>query len=200
MIVLIALITLALAVPASAACPGACPAPGGGAARTDCYVEFDGLTLNHPAAKPKRVRCTDGDPTCDTDGVVNGACRFVAAVCLNNTDPRLPKCESPGLLSVRVRNPQKAFDLQLDALERATTSLGLPGGPTACTQTIPVYVKLKGKKKFKPTTRRLHTTAKATNGRRDVDDVPLTCVPSPTLPVPGAQYARAQVVIGRRPS
>src|SRR5262245_5576777 len=185
-----ALVVLALALPASAACPGACPAPGGGGARTDCYVEFDGLAPNQPAAKPRQVRCTDGDPACDTDGTVNGACRFVASVCLNNTDPRFPKCQSPGLLSVRVRNPAKGFDNQLDAIERAATSLGLPGNPSQCTQTIPIYVQLKGKKKFRRTTRRLHTTARATNGRRDVDDVPLTCLPSATMPSPGAQYAK----------
>ena len=75
-----ALVLLALALPAAAACPGDCPVQGGGGARTDCYVEFDGLAPNEPAAKPKRVRCTDGDPACDTDGVVNGACRFVASV------------------------------------------------------------------------------------------------------------------------
>ena len=189
-----ALALLVLTTAANAACPGSCPVPGGGPARTDCYVEFDGLTLNHPAAKPRRIKCVDGDPVCDTDGVVNGSCRFVAAVCLNNTDSRLPRCTSPGLLSVKVRNPAKSFDLQLDALERATTSLGLPGSTSACTQTIPVYVPLKGKKKFKPTTRRLHTVARATNGRRDVDDIPLTCLPSTAFPAPGTKYAQARVI------
>src|SRR6185436_17898897 len=92
-----AVVALAFAVPASAACPGACPVPGGGPKRTDCYVQFGGLAPNLPAAKPRRVRCADGDPTCDTDGVVNGACRFVVSACLNTTDSRFPTCQSPGL-------------------------------------------------------------------------------------------------------
>jgi hypothetical protein len=168
--------------------------PGGGPARTDCYVEFDGLAPNVPPAHPKRVRCTDGDPACDTDGQVNGSCRFVAAVCFNNTDPRLARCQSPGLLSFKVRNPDKTFDVQLAALETAATGLGLPGTAAKCTAAIPVYVPLKGKKRYKATTRRLHTVARSTAGRRDVDDVPLTCVPSATLPAPGTHYARAKVV------
>jgi hypothetical protein len=32
--------------------------------------------LNYPAATPRRIRCTDGNPACDTDGQVNGSCRF----------------------------------------------------------------------------------------------------------------------------
>src|SRR5262249_7170077 len=169
-----AVVALGLVSVASAACPDSCPVPGGGPKRTDCYVEFDGLEPNLPAAKPRRVRCTDGATACDTDGVVDGAGRFVVSTCLTTRDARFPSCQSPGLLSVRVRNPQKTFDRQLDALERATTALGLPGAQQKCTASVPVYVKLKGKKKFKPTTARLHTVAKATNGPRDVDDVPLT--------------------------
>ena len=56
-----AIVALGFVSLASADCPDSCPVPGGGPKRTDCYVQFGGLTPNLPAAKPRRVRCTDGD-------------------------------------------------------------------------------------------------------------------------------------------
>src|SRR5262245_55108609 len=52
------LLVLALLAPAT---PGAARAPGGGNPATDCYAEFDGVSAN-------RVVCSDGDPSCDSDG------------------------------------------------------------------------------------------------------------------------------------
>ena len=51
---------------------------GGGSKRRDCLVTFD-AAVNLPSAKPKHVRCTDGDPACDSDGVVNGIARSISA-------------------------------------------------------------------------------------------------------------------------
>ena len=41
-----------------------------------------------------RVTCVDGDPACDADGV-EGQCTFHVALCLNNTDARLPCTPAP---------------------------------------------------------------------------------------------------------
>jgi hypothetical protein len=51
--------------------------------------------------------CTDGDPSCDADGVVNDECRFRVAVCFLGTDARLPKCVgSTGVASYTLNSPR----------------------------------------------------------------------------------------------
>src|SRR5579862_1132598 len=55
------------------------PGPG----KTGCYAEFDVAgatdTKNHQT-------CTDGDPTCDTDGQCQGSCTFFIQLCVNQTN------------------------------------------------------------------------------------------------------------------
>ena len=59
---------------------GLIPGPG---KTTGCYAEFDvaGATTtdNHQT-------CTDGDPTCDTDGQCEGTCTFFIQLCVNQTN------------------------------------------------------------------------------------------------------------------
>src|SRR5262249_23523882 len=60
--------------------------PGGGPARSDCYVELNVVGIESPGPDVRGgrvVSCTDGDP-CDTDGECgNGSCTFSVAVCIN---------------------------------------------------------------------------------------------------------------------
>ena len=58
---------------------GLIPGPG----KTGCYAEFDvaGATTTDP-----HQNCTDGDPTCDTDGQCQGACTFFIQLCVNQTN------------------------------------------------------------------------------------------------------------------
>jgi hypothetical protein len=62
---------------------------GGGLVDTDCTVGFEGLS---PTDGASGVVCTDGDPSCDADGVVDGTCRFDLRVCTrlasSDCDPR----------------------------------------------------------------------------------------------------------------
>src|SRR5258706_3446039 len=62
--------------------------PGGGPARSDCYIELDvtGATKVTKKRKMTIVACPDGDPTCDTDGVANNTCVFTVALCPNQTN------------------------------------------------------------------------------------------------------------------
>src|SRR5262245_46160503 len=94
----VAMAALAFAVPAGAACPGSGCLPGGGPAKTDCVVELDGVGTS------KRIRCEDGDPACDTDGVANGSCRLVVRACFNVSDPALPRCTPTDVASFTVKN------------------------------------------------------------------------------------------------
>src|SRR5262245_25114772 len=108
-----------LALPAA----GGAAVAGGGSRRSDCYVEFEGLPSDR-----RSVRCTDGDGTCDADGIPNGRCRFVITPCLNVVDAKLKRCTPDGVTDFRVRKtkPGKPFSAALDRLERAVLSLGLP--------------------------------------------------------------------------
>src|SRR5205814_5056018 len=58
--------------------------PGGGAKSSDCYIELDVFGVTDPTKN--HITCTDGDPTCDTDGKCDGTCTFSMAVCVNETN------------------------------------------------------------------------------------------------------------------
>ena len=68
---------------------------GGGSKRTDCLVELSASGLGFPGGKAvfKGATCADGDP-CDA----TGACLFTPMVCLNQSDPALPKCTTPAVV------------------------------------------------------------------------------------------------------
>jgi len=70
--------------------------PGGGPAKSDCYVEL-GVTGTSGIAvlSSHIVSCRDGDAACDTDGVANGMCVFTVAVCANQTN--VTGCSSTSL-------------------------------------------------------------------------------------------------------
>src|SRR5262249_48657273 len=82
--------------------------PGGGPARSDCYVELQVVGIDNPGPDLRSgrvVSCPDGDP-CDTDGECgNGSCTFGVAVCINQTDPNLPACHPPTGLQNLFVNP-----------------------------------------------------------------------------------------------
>jgi hypothetical protein len=69
--------------------------PGGGRPATDCLLEWDVVDPDEypPVTRtglPNPIRtCVDGDPRCDRDGGVTGACAFALAACVNVTDLRL---------------------------------------------------------------------------------------------------------------
>ena len=68
----------------------------GGKGKADCYSEFEVTNV----ATAKSVLCMDNDPTCDTDTTC-GQCTIGVALCLNQTDPNVPKCTPhPPLTSV----------------------------------------------------------------------------------------------------
>ena len=92
---------------------------GGGGARNDCLLVFD-APVNDPPAKPKRIRCTDGDPACDADGVVDGQCVFAIGVCANSTFDAA-RCTSSGVNLITVAdaddNGDPKFDPDFQALQ-----------------------------------------------------------------------------------
>lgn len=187
--------SLAAASAGWAACPGECSAPGKGSQATECIVEFDGITFNYPVGHEKQLRCTDGDPSCDEDGLANGVCKVSLAACLNNTDSRYPACTPTDVGVLELKNKpigHPKHDAQIQALQDAVNALGLPTAAAVCTDletfTVPLKAKASGFKKGKL---RLVSKAYTTGGTKDVDKIKIFCEPNPIFPGPNSGYARA---------
>lgn len=181
----VAVLVLACAPrPVWAACPGACPIPGGGGGNSDCLAEFDGMVPNAPAHRPKYVRCVDGDPSCDRDGVADGVCSFEIRVCFNNFDSRFPRCEPLETYFfdiVGTLSEHPSFDPQKRALILAAGELLRTDDPL-CTPLLPWTVELRrgGLQAATEIIRsEAHGTVPRNNPRTDRDTVKAVCLPSP---------------------
>ncbi len=164
---LVALVAVVCARDANAACPTDCVG-GGKLASTDCFVEFAGLQTADES-------CTDGDPGCDADGIVNGVCSFPLSLCLNVAGD--PVCPASGLSSVPTVRPAKGAVAA--ALQQALAALD-PAQP-ACTTpgvAVPLVAGLNG---VKPQTVKLAVMAKS-GSKRDRNKLRLTCRPSSAAP------------------
>src|SRR5438094_986593 len=76
----------------------------GGTGRADCYSEFEVDNV----ATARSVKCMD-NTACDADTTC-GQCTIGVALCLNQTDPNVPKCTPhPPLTSVTVTTPHPPF-------------------------------------------------------------------------------------------
>ncbi len=180
----VALTALAFAGSAAAQCPPDCPVKGGGDAATDCHLELasEAIRLNSPFYNPndikpaKEIRCFDGDPGCDLDGVANNSCTFDVDVCLRNADPSLPSCTAANVTVVDVLGSTTKYP-GLAALQSDIDAL-LPASTNVCTTDNSVVVPLKGptsKGEFKAAKFSFKTTATA--GTDDKDGVKFVCVP-----------------------
>ena len=147
-------------------CAFAARVAGGGTPSSDCYAVLD---TAGGSTRPGdiRITCTDGDPSCDGDGVCgNGACDFSVRVCVNVEG--MPGCIAPAAL---------------DRLKVKTGILGLPTslvGPQCGDYTTdPVAVRTR-RGGTTPGQIVLRVTARALGGsgpRRDKDRYVLICAP-----------------------
>src|SRR5262249_25762316 len=121
---------------------------GGGGSRADCLLALD-APINDTIGKPKKVRCADGDPSCDADGIVNGECLFRIGVCANSTfDPN--RCTLAGVDSIAVDhaldNGDPKFDPDFQALQtRIDSQIETPTSVAdRCTAPASIGVPLQG--------------------------------------------------------
>ena len=155
--------------------------PGGTDARDECLVEWSvsapsTLRLRGGVALPTgKIVCTDGDPTCDLDGV-NGRCTFEVAPCAPTADARLPLCTPATLDAVQlvqpnaVREPEAAPALAASLASLAT--LPVPGAAaTTCGHAVPLTVELGGRARAVKTV----ATRASVGKRRDADRLQLVC-------------------------
>jgi hypothetical protein len=165
---------------------------GGGSSKTDCLLVLD-TPINDPIDKPKRIRCTDGDPACDADATVNGTCVFPTAVCANSSY-NLADCTLVGLdtavIDHSADNGDKKFDPEYQALQsRIDNEVELPNlDPDDCSGFTNISVDVKGpfpgkacrrgKKKMKV---RSQSTSMAGKRFKDNDTLKMFCEPAPLM-------------------
>lgn len=171
---------------------------GGGSARMDCLTVFD-APANIPVKRPKHIRCTDGDPTCDADGIVNGTCEFPIAVCANSTFN--PGCSMSSVQAITVDHAiddgDPKFDPDSQALQaRIHNDIDPPTTDTGqCTAPSTFRVTIRGPFSAgvcKPSKRvvKITTISGLIQGKvyRDVDRLKIRCDPAPAGCSPQALF------------
>ena len=132
--------------------------PGGKNSRSDCYIELD----VQGASGTNKATCTDGDPTCDTDGKCQGTCTFSVKVCLDQTNVA-------GCTPATFKKPPK--------VSQGLSAPQSGGASAVCSnsQSLEVALKHGGKKKG---TKRVKATA-IVNGKpkKETDQFTFTCMP-----------------------
>jgi hypothetical protein len=179
----------------AAALAGAAPAMaiivgGGGSQGKDCLVVFE-ASANFPLAVPKQVRCTDGDPSCDADGDVNGICSLPVKVCANSTFSS--ECTLNGVAQINVDHSfdngnDAKFDPDFLAMrQRIEQDFSFPlTSVGVCTGTVNFRVPIKGplgnnnscartRKKLKLRS----VSTPASGAANDTDTLKLYCEPAP---------------------
>lgn len=162
---------------------------GGGGRKKDCLMVFE-AGFNYPPGRNRLIRCTDGDPNCDADGLVNGVCDFLVSICVNSTfDPA--KCTLNGVEAVTVEhaldNGDPRFDPEFQALQtRIDNEIDPPTNDVdACTASTTLSVRVKGpsaNNRCKKNRKRVRITTESTfsGGKqvRDRDKLKLICDPA----------------------
>ncbi|MGH7895323.1 MAG: hypothetical protein ACREQL_11695 [Candidatus Binatia bacterium] len=160
----VAVIVWAAVIPtvAFAQCPPTCSG-GGGPATTDCFLAFGGVA-------GATVSCTDGDPSCDLDGAIDGGCTLAVTACTNQS---VGACTASPLdappTAVAKGTGAEAFTAAVAQLSPATQ---------ACTATGLVTLTITpSSAKLKPAVVTVRTTA-VSGGKKDKDKLKLVCNPA----------------------
>lgn len=120
--------------------------PGNGSRLTDCQVEWlvDGTKSLRRGVPKNKIICYEGDPACDDDpDLDNASCSFRGQTCINNHDPRMPKCNPSDIATVEIGRPAYAhlYDaadtLNLATLEGVFGTGGFGFGVTLLRDGVP---------------------------------------------------------------
>lgn len=200
----------------AAAQVGPCTAPAwanecvpGSTSSVSCAVEWlidAPPILDNKGVRRNRVVCYEGDPRCDADpNLNNNRCTIRMAPCINNHDPRLPRC-TPNSVSVfslygrlqsdnvddanraALEGAMGADGLGLSIFRNATANRGIPmmvqeGSPNAtqnlCADSVDVLVPMIQRgQKVRKGMKRIRTRTTTASGRADSDTLLLECRPS----------------------
>jgi len=181
---------LSLAIAIFAASPASAVIVGGGGSKTiDCMAVLDAPGANQPAPPkvPKNIDCTDGDVSCDADGLRNGECSFSIQVCLNST--ALATCGAGDVATLEIAhavdNGDAKFDPDFQALQTRVNALGFPNDTLDdCTVSSTVRVALRTSSSgsaLRKNKKKLAFVAEgdvaSKTGARDKDRMKFTCRP-----------------------
>ena len=146
-----------------------------------------------------RIICYEGDPRCDFDGSLsNNSCTFRTSICINNNDPRFPKCLPPtNIVNFEVKRPAPGGGDAADMANAATledqagNGFGVtvvrkdtivdPGSPNStanqCSPLRDLIVpqKVTSTGGFTTGTKRIRIQSTNSSGKRDPDSLQLTC-------------------------
>ena len=189
-------VSVLLVVPSLAAAVTTVIIGGGGSSSSDCLLVFD-APANDPPNKPRNIRCTDGDSSCDADGVVNGVCAFPIKPCANSSyNPS--SCNLVGVDQITVDhaldNGDEKFDPDYQALQqRIDNDISPPNDdPDACAgSATTIRVAIEGpfkanngtnvcKKRIKKM-KIVSTGIIAGKVWKDTDKIKMTCDPAPAI-------------------
>jgi hypothetical protein len=159
--------------------PASAQVPGGGPAKTDCYVEWSGVTPNNG----KNVSCQDGDPSCDVDGIQNGFCVLGVAVCAAQTN--VPGCPQQTPLTIeKLTVKPMPKTVKFGQLNFPVTAPTLPtpiSSPICSAQSIirlPLKVKKNGKVVPSAKVTLTAVAIASLKPKKDKDVIKLQCVPN----------------------
>src|SRR5690349_3041806 len=97
--------------------------PGGGSARSDCFVEWQVTSPDVVANRGRTgIDCQDGDPACDVDGVQNGSCTLGVSICAFQGN--IPRCTPREVTSVKVSRRAVAAGVQVPTLPASSATCG----------------------------------------------------------------------------
>jgi hypothetical protein len=166
---------------ADAATDNAC-VPARGSAKRACAAEWRVAPrpARTKALRTGRITCRDGDPTCDLDGDDgNAGCTFAVALCLENADPRFPRCDTTSVTGLEVTAPaaEDALRPAVDMLVAdVPVTAGSPGRCSALhTLAVPLGVRPNGRPRAGKTT--LQVTVERA-GRTFTATLKLRCDPA----------------------
>ncbi len=157
--------------------PARAQVPGGGPAKTDCYVEWSGVTPNNG----KNLDCQDGDPACDVDQTQNGLCVLGIGVCVAQTN--VPECVPQTIEKVTVKAQPKTikFGSVPIPVTPPVPPLTPVTSPTCSAESIirlPLKVNKKGK--VNPSVKVTLTSVAVAGAKpkKDKDVIKVRCVPN----------------------
>lgn len=151
--------------------------PGGGPAKTDCYVEWRGVTPN----KGKNLDCQDGDPSCDVDTTQNGVCVLGVGVCVAQTN--VPACTPQQIDKVTVKAKPKTVKVGSVKIPvpPPVPPLTPVTAPTCGAESIirlPLKVNKQGKVKPSKKITLTATAIASAKPKKDKDVIKIRCVPN----------------------
>jgi hypothetical protein len=177
--------------------------PGPAVRPSACWLEWRVAPARAGAlAGSGPIGCTEGDVACDTDpDLRNHSCTLRAALCINNTDPRLPACLPSDVTRVEVRLPRRRMGDGVDGTTRSLLERAAGGGaggfavrvgsaarwvfsnptPNLCTTPLDLVVPMRplGGGVFGAGRKVVRVRTTNSQGQRDSDSLKLECRPRP---------------------